>query len=224
MAQNQNMRATPPESFDLGVIGQTLKTCSACPLYKSATHAVMGEGSPRARIMIVGEQPGDVEDLEGKPFVGPAGLLLDRILQSLKMDRTHIYVTNAVKHFKWKAVPGSKARLHQRASGAEMHACKPWLEREIEAVRPDVIVCLGGTAAQTIFGRVCKITEFKDRVITDNPYAPNVVVSYHPSAVLRASSEDEKSEMQSAIARALMLAQALVTNENQFDGPPMPDR
>jgi probable DNA metabolism protein len=214
MARNQNVRATPPETKDLGVIDQALMTCTACPLYKTATHAVMGAGPAKARIMIVGEQPGDSEDLEGKPFVGPAGQMLDGIMQRLGLERSQVYVTNAVKHFKWKAVPGSKTRIHQRASGAEMHACKPWLEREIEAIQPEVIICLGATAAQTIFGRVCKISEFKDRVITDNPYAPNVLVSYHPSAILRASDPSEKSSMEDSIARALQHAQAIASKKN----------
>lgn len=214
MAMNQNVRATPPETKDLGVIENALKSCTACPLFKTATHSVMGEGPKRARIMIVGEQPGDNEDLEGRPFVGPAGQLLDRIMQRLGFDRSQVYVTNAVKHFKWKAVPGSKTRIHQRASGAEMHACKPWLEREIEAISPDVIVCLGATAAQTIFGRVCKISEFKDRVITDNPYSPHVLVSYHPSAILRAMDANEKSSMEESVARALEVAQAIVTDKS----------
>ena len=211
MAKNQNVRATPPETTDLTQLDLALQKCAACPLYEKATHAVMGEGPREARIMIVGEQPGDSEDLEGKPFRGPAGQLLDRILDRAGVDRMQVYVTNAVKHFKWKPVPGSKTRLHQRASGSEMHACKPWLEREIEAVKPDVIVCLGATAAQALFGRVCKISEFKDRVITDNPYAPNIVVSYHPSAVLRAIDLSEKTEMESSIARALEIAQAIIS-------------
>lgn len=209
MAKNQNVRAEPPETRDLAVLDEALKKCTACPLYKTATHSVLGEGPSQARIMIIGEQPGDAEDLEGKPFRGPAGQLLDSMMREIGLDRSHVYVTNAVKHFKWKPVAGSKTRLHQRASGSEMHACKPWLEREIEAIRPEVIVCLGATAAQAVFGRLCKIGEFKGKVITDNPYAPHVVVSYHPSAVLRSIDEVEKSEMQSSIARALDLAHAL---------------
>ena len=214
MAKNQNVRAEPPDTRDLGVLAKALSACNACPLAKSATQSVMGEGPARARLMIVGEQPGDTEDLEGKPFVGPAGQLLDGILRRLGIDRSEVYVTNAVKHFKWKPVPGSKTRLHQRASGSEMHACKPWLEREIEAIKPEIIVCLGATAAQTIFGRVCKISEFKDRVVTDNPYAPRVLVSYHPSAVLRAIDEKEKREMEQTISRTLEVAHALL-EENE---------
>lgn len=209
MALNQNVRAEPPVTHDLNELGAALKSCTACPLYKTATHSVMGEGPREARVMIIGEQPGDTEDLEGRPFRGPAGQLLDRVMDEIGFDRKLVYVTNAVKHFKWKPVAGSKTRLHQRASGSEMHACKPWLEREIEAVKPDVIVCLGATAAQAIFGRICKISEFKDRVITDNPYAPNVLVSYHPSAILRAPDEAEKASMEDSISRSLELALAL---------------
>lgn len=212
MAKNQNVRAEPPNTNDLGTLAKALKSCQACPLFESATHAVMGEGPAQARVMIIGEQPGDHEDLAGRPFVGPAGQLLDRVMNGIGLLRENVYVTNAVKHFKWKPVAGSKERLHQRASGSEMHACKPWLEREVEALRPDVIVCLGATAAQTIFGRVVKISDFKDQVIKDNPYAPTVLVSYHPSAILRAVDKKEARDLEDALSRTLALAHALATN------------
>lgn len=211
MARNQNVRAEPPETRDLGELGAALVGCAACPLASKATQSVMGEGPSSARIMIVGEQPGDTEDLEGRPFRGPAGQLLNQLLLGAGVARSELYVTNAVKHFKFKPTgEGGKTRLHQRASGAEMHACKPWLEREIEAVRPDVIVCLGASAAQAIFGRVCKISEFDGRLVTDNPYAPNVLVSYHPSACLRAPTPEERRSMEDSIRRALEVAQAVV--------------
>ena len=216
MAKNQNVRAIPPQSTDLAVLETAAKACTACPLYKIGTHMVFGEGARNARIMIIGEQPGDTEDLEGKPFRGPAGKVLDRALLASGIDRSDIYVTNAVKHFKWKPTdiqnsqsPTAKTRLHQRASGSEMHACKPWLEKEIEAVRPHVIVCLGATAAQAIFGKVCKISDYKGKLITDLPWAPNVLVSYHPSAILRAMDKDEANAMEENMRKALAFARDL---------------
>lgn len=212
MAKNQNVRAVPPETTDLSQLEAAANACTACPLYKIGTHMVFGEGSKSARIMIVGEQPGDTEDLEGKPFRGPAGKVLDRNLIGVGLDRSKLYVTNAVKHFKWKPSMASKTRLHQRASGSEMHACKPWLEKEIEAIRPEVIICLGATAAQAIFGKICKISDYKDKLVTDLPWAPNVLVSYHPSAILRAVDKSEADMMEQNLVRALKLAQDLVAD------------
>lgn len=206
MAKNQNVRAEPPETTDLQELSKAASSCKACPLYTLGTQTVFGEGTKDARIMIIGEQPGDTEDLEGRPFRGPAGKVLDRALAKVGLDRKKIYVTNAVKHFKWKPSPASKTRLHQRASGSEMHACKPWLEREIDAVKPDIIICLGATAAQALFGKILKISELKDRVVTDLPWAKKVLVSYHPSAILRAMDAAEAKDMEDNMVRALSLA------------------
>ena len=216
MAKNQNVRAEPPGTTDLAELKKAATGCTACPLYKTGTHMVFGEGPKTSRIMVIGEQPGDTEDLEGKPFRGPAGKVFDRVLNDLGLDREALYVTNAVKHFKWKhtdipnpSSPTGKTRLHQRASGAEMHACKPWLEKEIDAIKPDVIVCLGATAAQAIFGKVCKISDYKGKLVTDLPWAPNVLVSYHPSAILRAPDKNEAREMEENMRNVLALAHEL---------------
>src|SRR5688572_7300901 len=148
-----------PETFSLPKLESASKTCRGCPLYKTATQTVFGEGPSSASIMLVGEQPGDQEDVQGKPFVGPAGKILNQVLEEAEIPRVDVYVTNAVKHFKWIASPGgSTRRLHQRPKKAEILACRPWLEAEIEAVKPCLIVCLGATAAQSLLGSAFRIT------------------------------------------------------------------
>jgi DNA polymerase len=160
--------------------------CTACPLYRSATQTVFGEGPEMARIMLVGEQPGDAEDRAGRPFVGPAGKLLDRCLVEAGIDRTRVWVTNIVKHFKW--VPRGTRRIHSKPSSLEIAACSPWLEAEIGAVRPAVLVALGATAAQALFGRSCRVTRDRGRPLS-SPLARFAFVTVHPSALLRAPDE-----------------------------------
>src|SRR6202048_1824006 len=167
------------------------KNCRACDLWKLGTQTVFGEGSPNAKIMFVGEQPGDQEDLEGRPFVGLAGKLLDRALEDAGIDRKKVYVTNAVKHFKWE--PRGKRRIHKKPNAAEIDACRPWLEAEIAALRPKAIVCLGATAAQALLGKDFRVTQHRGEFI-ESTLAPYVAATVHPSSILRASDENARHE------------------------------
>jgi len=158
----------------------------ACHLWKRATQTVFGEGKPRARVMMIGEQPGDKEDLLGRPFVGPAGALLDKALAAAGMERDDIYVTNIVKHFKWK--PRGKRRVHKKPSALEISACRPWLDAEIEVVRPEVIVLLGATAAQNLLSRSFLVTRHRGEWIPSR-FTASVMATVHPSSILRAADE-----------------------------------
>jgi DNA polymerase len=157
--------------------------CQACDLWKLGTQTVFGEGAERAEVMLVGEQPGDKEDLAGRPFVGPAGRVLDDALTQAGIDRSTVYVTNAVKHFKWE--PRGKRRLHKRPDAAEVSACRPWLDREIELVRPRLVVCLGATAAQALLGRDFRVTRQRGQLFPQ-PAGHVVTATVHPSSILRA--------------------------------------
>ncbi|HEX6266987.1 MAG TPA: UdgX family uracil-DNA binding protein [Burkholderiales bacterium] len=165
------------------------RACQDCPLWANATQTVFGAGDPHARVMLVGEQPGDAEDKKGLPFVGPAGRLLDRALEAAGVEREHVYVTNAVKHFKWQL--RGKRRLHKTPAQREIDACHQWLEREIEAVKPQVIVALGATAARAVIGRDFKVSVMRGRFV-ESPLAPHVFATFHPSALLRLQDEAEK--------------------------------
>lgn len=156
--------------------------CTGCDLYKRATQTVFGEGPPGADVMLIGEQPGDAEDLAGKPFVGPAGRLLDKALGDAGIERRRVYVTNAVKHFKW--VQRGKKRIHQKPKVIEIEACAPWLMAEIDRVKPEVILCLGATAAQSLFGSGFRVTRDRGKALSSN-LAPLVAATVHPSSVLR---------------------------------------
>jgi uracil-DNA glycosylase family protein len=170
-----------PARHDLATLREAAKSCHGCDLYRHATQVVFGEGRTHAAIFLVGEQPGDREDQLGRPFVGPAGQLLDKCLEMAGIDRSTVYVTNAVKHFKWE--PRGKIRLHKKPSSLEIAACRPWLEKEIAAVRPQVIVCLGATAAQDLLGPQFRLTKHRGEVFpTSN--GP-VTATVHPSAILR---------------------------------------
>jgi uracil-DNA glycosylase family protein len=158
--------------------------CRACELWARATQTVFGDGSPTARLLIVGEQPGNSEDLEGAPFVGPAGRMLDRVLVEAGIDRERVYVTNVVKHFKWRRAPSGKRRIHQKPDRAEIEACYPWLRAEVARIRPELIVCLGATAAQAVLGREFRVTRQHGEVL-DSELGP-ALGTIHPSAVLRA--------------------------------------
>jgi DNA polymerase len=169
------------------------KECEACDLYKIGTQTVFGEGSPKAALMLVGEQPGDSEDLAGHPFVGPAGKLLDRALQEAGIDRAQVYVTNVVKHFKWE--PRGKRRIHKKPNAGEIRACRPWLDAEIALVKPRVLVCLGATAAQALLGRAFKVSTQRGTFV-ESPLAPLVTATVHPSSILRApDDETRRAEM-----------------------------
>jgi len=163
--------------------------CHACDLWKTGTQTVFGEGGSKPRVMLVGEQPGDQEDLQGRPFVGPAGKLLDKALAEADIDREEIYVTNAVKHFKWE--PRGKRRIHKKPNSMEITACKPWIEAEIDVLHPDVIVCLGATAAQALLGRQFKVSTQRG-VWVPSPLAPFVMATVHPSSLLRAPDDETR--------------------------------
>ena len=165
--------------------------CRACPLWERGTQTVFGEGQPRARVMLVGEQPGNDEDLAGRPFVGPAGKLLDRALEAAKIDRRQVYVTNVVKHFKWE--PRGRRRIHAKPNAGEIAACRPWLDAELELVKPDVLVCLGATAAQALLGRQFRVSKDRGRAVP-SPLAPHVMATVHPSAILLAPDDDTRHE------------------------------
>ncbi len=174
--------------------------CRACDLWKTATQTVFGEGQPHARLVMVGEQPGDREDIEGKPFVGPAGRVLDEGLTEAGIDRTTVYVTNAVKHFKWK--PQGKRRLHQKPNAAEIAACRPWLDAEITLHKPDLVVCLGATAAQDLLGAAFRVTQQRGQFI-QRPGLPLVMATVHPSSILRAPDEESRQLEMRAFVRDL---------------------
>jgi DNA polymerase len=161
--------------------------CRACELWRRATQTVFGEGPAAARLLVVGEQPGNSEDLEGVPFVGPAGRMLDRALVEAGIDRSTVYVTNVVKHFKWRRAPSGKRRIHQKPDRAEVEACFPWLEAEVGRVRPELIVCLGATAAQALLGASFRVTREHGRIV-DSPLGP-ALATVHPSAILRAPDD-----------------------------------
>jgi uracil-DNA glycosylase family protein len=176
-----------PARLTLSSLREAASGCRACDLYKTGTQVVFGEGAKRSEVMFVGEQPGDQEDLTGKPFVGPAGKLLDRAMEEAGIDRSLAYVTNVVKHFKWQA--RGKRRIHQKPNWAEMTACKPWLEAELTVVSPRVLVCLGATAAQALLGRQFRVTQHRGELV-ESELAPNVVATIHPSAILRSDNRD----------------------------------
>jgi DNA polymerase len=163
--------------------------CTGCDLYRNATQTVFGEGPEGARILFVGEQPGDAEDSAGHPFVGPAGRLLDRSMEAAGIDRGRTYITNAVKHFKW--VPRGTRRIHSKPGSVEIAACFPWLEAEIAAVRPKIVVALGATAAQALFGRAFRVTRERGRPVASR-FAPHALATVHPSALLRAPDEETR--------------------------------
>ena len=164
--------------------------CRACPLWKDATQTVFGEGPPHAKVMLVGEQPGDKEDLAGHPFVGPAGQMLDRALEEAGIDRGRVYITNAVKHFKF--FPRGKFRLHQKPTTPEIKACRPWYERELAAIKPELVVAMGATAAQCVFGRTTPINKNRGRLI-DVANGISALVTVHPSYLLRLPDEAAKA-------------------------------
>ena len=183
--------------------------CRACDLWKHATQTVFGEGSARATIMFVGEQPGDREDLTGRPFVGPAGNLLDDALKQAGIDRKEIYVTNVVKHFKWVPSDRGKRRIHKKPRYGEIFACRPWLDAEIRLVRPGILVCLGATAAQALLGKGFSVSRQRGQLIPST-LAPKVVATVHPSSILRARDEEaRKSQMQAFVRDLKAIGQLL---------------
>jgi uracil-DNA glycosylase len=178
-----------PPGANLTQLRVAATNCQACDLWKNATQTVFGEGARGANVMFVGEQPGNDEDLQGKPFVGPAGKLLEKVLQELGINRNVVYITNAVKHFKW--VRRGKRRIHEKPGISEIAACQPWLEAEIKAVRPKIIVCLGATAAQVLLGREFRVTQKRGEFLKSS-FAPFVMATVHPSSILRAPDEESR--------------------------------
>jgi len=178
------------------------RRCQDCPLWANATQTVFGAGDPHARVMLVGEQPGDEEDKKGLPFVGPAGRLLDRALEAAGVEREHLYVTNAVKHFKWQL--RGKRRLHKTPAQREIDACHQWLEKEIENIQPHVIVALGSTAAKAIIARDFKVSVRRGQFV-ESPLAPHVFATFHPSALLRLREEEEKEAAFTQLVKDLKL-------------------
>jgi DNA polymerase len=192
-----------PENLTLRTLQCASKGCRGCPLYLGATQTVFGEGPADARIMLVGEQPGDREDLEGHPFVGPAGKLLDRALEAAGLARRTVYVTNAVKHFYFE--PRGKFRMHKRPPATAVKACRPWLESEVEVLKPVVVVLLGATAAQAILGASFRVTRDRGKVITGS-IAPAVIATLHPSALLRMPDATAREEAFASFVSDLKLA------------------
>ncbi|MDQ6861186.1 MAG: UdgX family uracil-DNA binding protein [Verrucomicrobiota bacterium] len=191
VADDEDWRpAEPPETNDLSEVAEAARGCTACHLYKIGTQTVFGEGPKRAKLMFLGEQPGDQEDLAGKPFVGPAGKLLDRALEEAGIDRGDVYVTNTVKHFKWE--PRGKRRIHQTPNSREIAACRPWMETELRLVKPKLLVCLGSTAAQAIFGSAFRVTRERGKVL-ESPFTPRVLATVHPSSLLRQPDEESRA-------------------------------
>jgi len=196
-----------PDLPTLENVSAAAKDCQACDLWRLGTQTVFGEGRPRANLMLVGEQPGDAEDLAGHPFVGPAGKLLDRALQDAGIDRADVYVTNVVKHFKWE--PRGKRRIHKKPNTREIAACRPWLDTEIALIKPRAIVCLGATAAQSLLGRAFKVTAERGAFVK-SPLAALVMATVHPSSILRAPDDQtRRDELRRFTADLRKVARAL---------------
>jgi uracil-DNA glycosylase family protein len=196
----------PENDRSLRSVADASKRCRACDLWAHATQTVFGEGPRSADVIFVGEQPGDQEDKQGAPFVGPAGRIFDEGLAAAGIDRRRVYVTNAVKHFKWRA--RGKRRLHEKPNGAEIAACRHWLELELRLVRPDLVVALGATAAQALLGPKFRVTAERGR-LHSSPVAPRVVATVHPSSILRADDEDRAREM-AAFVKDLRIVKKLM--------------
>ena len=196
-----------PDSTSLRTLAAAAHECRGCDLYRTATQVVFGAGPKTARIMFVGEQPGDQEDREGAPFVGPAGALLDKALADAGILRTDVYVTNAVKHFKWE--PRGKRRIHKKPRVSEIKACRPWLEAELRAVHPVVLVCLGASAAQSVLGPQFKLMQHRGKLLTST-LAAQVIATIHPSAVLRApDSEGRRAAFEMLVSDLKVVAKTI---------------
>jgi uracil-DNA glycosylase len=201
--QATSAREFVPQTHSLRAMREAASRCQGCDLYRHATQTVFGVGPAHARVMLVGETPGDREDIEGRPFVGAAGRLLDESLEAVGIDRETVYVTNAVKHFKW--TPRGKRRLHAKPSAREITACRPWLDGEISIVAPRLIVCMGATAAQALLGRQFRITKERGKLLPQSD-GKEILATYHPSAVLRAPDEDARRRMRREFVSDLKVA------------------
>lgn len=206
MTTDSTAAAFIPARPSLAGLQRAAAGCTACPLYKTGTQTVFGDGPKKADLMLVGEQPGDKEDLAGEPFVGPAGRILDRALEEAGIDRSEVYVTNVVKHFKWEA--RGKRRIHKKPNMAEITACKPWLEAELSVVRPRGLVCLGATAAQALLGKSFKVSTQRGSLVRSD-LADVVSATVHPSSILRGPSEARAEAMKGFTADLAMVAAEL---------------
>ena len=191
LSLNETAAPLVPERPSLPTLREAAAGCTACDLHKTGTQTVFGEGSASAEVVFVGEQPGDQEDLQGRPFVGPAGKLFDKALDDAGIDRAQVYVTNAVKHFKW--IARGKRRIHQKPNWSEIAACRPWLDAELETIKPRVLVCLGATAAQALLGRDFRVSRQRG-VPVESDLAEHVLATVHPSSILRGDPESREQE------------------------------
>ena len=209
MAKQSVTTAAPlvPPNPTLHKLRTAAAACRACDLWKRGTQTVFGEGGFHAKVLFVGEQPGDREDLAGKPFVGPAGALLDKALAEAQIDRRDVYVTNVVKHFKWE--PRGKRRIHKKPNTLEITACRPWLDAEIAIIRPQVMVCLGATAAQALLGKNFKVTQHRGELIPSE-LAPFVTATVHPSSILRAQTDEDRHQQYAAFVADLKKIAAVI--------------
>ena len=196
-----------PTHPTLAACREAVSACRGCELYRNAAQGVLGEGPSHARLMLVGEQPGNDEDLAGRPFVGPAGRLLDRALVEAGLDRQTLYVTNAVKHFKW--TPRGKRRIHEKPTAREVEACRPWFRTELDLVKPELVVALGATAAQSLLGPAVRVTKERGHVL-DSPLGARVLLTVHPSSLLRLTDDAERDQaMERFVADLRVAARAL---------------
>ncbi|HEY7374488.1 MAG TPA: UdgX family uracil-DNA binding protein [Polyangia bacterium] len=210
MSTSGDTGAPVPAARTLPVLAAAAHSCQACPLWRRATQTVFGEGPAHAPLLLVGEQPGDQEDRQGHPFVGPAGRILSEALTAAGIERGQAYVTNAVKHFKWTPdIARGKRRIHEKPNAREIAACRPWLLAEIEAVRPEVIVCLGATAAQSLLGAGFRVTQHRGQPVP-SPFAARVVPTVHPSSILRVRDDEARRRELRAFTADLRAAAALL--------------
>jgi uracil-DNA glycosylase len=198
----------PDQERTLDALREAARTCRACDLFFSGTQTVFGEGPDRADVMMIGEQPGDMEDRAGQPFVGPAGRVLDEALEEVGIDRSRVYVTNVVKHFKWEA--RGKRRIHSKPNAREIRACRPWLEAELEDVQPRVVVLLGATAAQALLGAKFRVTQERGKPLEDTGLAPYVVATVHPASILRAPDPESRESEGRAFVEDLRTVKRLL--------------
>lgn len=210
MAALESAAAFLPDRLTLPALREAAAGCTACPLHLTGTQTVFGEGAKSARVLLVGEQPGDREDIEGRPFVGPAGRLLDEALEEAGIDRASAYLTNVVKHFKWQA--RGRRRIHQKPNAAEIAASRPWLDAELAVVRPQALVCLGATAAQALLGRQFRVTRDRGRLL-ESALAPVTLATVHPSSILRAPDEETRRRERALFVEDLEVAADAVVDQ-----------
>ena len=203
-----NLAGQTAAKASLDDVREAAKGCRACDLWKYATQTVFGEGPSRATIMLVGEQPGDLEDRSGKPFVGPAGKLLNQALEDAGIERSQVYVTNVVKHFKWSPAERGKRRIHKKPRQSEIQACRPWLDAELERVKPKVLVCLGASAAQALLGKTFRVSRDRGKPVASD-LAPHVIATVHPSSILRARDDESRHSQLKAFIADLRIVENL---------------